>query len=272
MNTPNSIAERTVSDFGEQWSHFTTNEGYYGSLELFRDHVEPLIQAEEMRGCKVADIGSGTGRIVNMLLSAGVAHVTAVEPSDAFPVLQANTRRDVHRITYLRTTGDQLPPTGDLDAVVSFGVLHHIPDPAPVVRAAYNALRPGGKIIVWLYGHEGNELYLGVARPLRAATKLLPHAVLNLLSTALAAPLTVYGRLCTVAPLPMRDYMTGHINKLDWSVRVMTIYDQLNPAWAKYYRRAEAEALITTAGFRDVRLHHRHGYSWTVVGTKPTSP
>jgi predicted RNA methylase len=38
-------------------------------------------------GRQVADIGSGTGRIVAMLLAAGAARVTAIEPSRAFEVL-----------------------------------------------------------------------------------------------------------------------------------------------------------------------------------------
>jgi SAM-dependent methyltransferase len=272
MSSTFTPAERTVSDFGEQWSHFTTNEGYYASLSLFRDLVEPLIDVDELRGCAVADIGSGTGRIVNMLFAAGAARVVAIEPSAAFDVLRANTVKNAHRISYLRATGDRLPPTGDLDAVVSFGVLHHIPNPVPAVRAAYAALRPGGRLLAWLYGHEGNELYLGIVRPLRSMTKRLPHGALRTVSTALTAPLTAYGLACNVAPLPMHQYMCGHINKLRWSARVLTIYDQLNPAWAKYYRRHEAEALLEDAGFRDVRLHHRHGYSWTVIGTKPGSP
>jgi hypothetical protein len=53
------------------------------------------------------------------------------------------------------------------------------------------------------------------------------------------------------------------------SARRVVIYDQLNPAYAKYYRRGEAEALLASQGFTDVKLHHRHGYSWTVLGMKP---
>lgn len=53
--------------------------------------------------------------------------------------------------------------------------------------------------------------------------------------------------------------------------RRLVIYDQLNPAYAKYYTRAEAYELLRQAGFDDVRLHHRHGYSWTAVGTRPMS-
>ena len=38
------------------------------------------------------------------------------------------------------------------------GVLHHISDPKPFVEAAYKALRPGGRFLVWLYGKEGDNL------------------------------------------------------------------------------------------------------------------
>jgi hypothetical protein len=59
------------------------------------------------------------------------------------------------------------------------------------------------------------------------------------------------------------------VGRLDPSKRRLTVYDQLNPAYAKYYTRDEAASLLTRAGFKDVTVHHRHGYSWSVVGTKP---
>lgn len=169
----------------------------------------------------------------------------------------------------LNATGDRLPPTGDLDFVFSYGVLHHIPEPGPVVRAAYAALRPGGRIAVWLYGKEGNRLYLALALPVRALARSLPHGFLNGLSWALYVPLLVYMQLCRFLPLPLRGYLREIFAKLTPQKRVLTIYDQINPAYAKYYTEAEARALIGGAGFVDVRLHHRHGYSWTVVGTRP---
>jgi len=51
-------------------------------------------------------------------------------------------------------------------------------------------------------------------------------------------------------------------------MRRLVIYDQLNPAYAKYYTREEAQDLLARQGFVDIRLHHRHGVSWTVLGTK----
>jgi hypothetical protein len=70
-------------------------------------------------------------------------------------------------------------------------------------------------------------------------------------------------------PLPLADYMRRVMQPLTPDKRRVVIYDQLNPAYAKYYTREEARALLAGPGFTDIRLHHRHGYSWTVIGTKP---
>lgn len=48
----------------------------------------------------------------------------------------------------------------------------------------------------------------------------------------------------------------------------MTIYDQLNPAYARYYRKEEIVKLMEIGGFKDISLYYRHGYSWTAVETK----
>ncbi|MGO8992406.1 MAG: class I SAM-dependent methyltransferase [Polyangiaceae bacterium] len=263
-----TAGERTIADFGEQWTRFVDNDGYYGSLELFRDLISPLLSLEDFRNQRVADLGSGTGRIVNMLLRAGAAHVTAVEPSAAVRALRENIAWATDRVDVVEATADRLPASPTLDLVVSFGVLHHIPDPAPVMRAAYRALRPGGRMLAWLYGHEGNRLYLSVVLPLRQLTRRIPDEWVLRLCRAIQPPLDAYIAACRIAPLPMRKYMSGHLGKLAPQARLLTVYDQLNPAYARYYREAEARALFTAAGFADVRLHHRHGYSWSVVGTK----
>jgi SAM-dependent methyltransferase len=257
----------TIADFGAQWTRYRENDGHYASQAMFADICLPLLAPEDVAGKHVADLGSGTGRIVDMLLDAGAAHVTAMEPSDAFDVLVANTRGRADRVRAVRGRADELPD-GPYDVIVSIGVLHHIEDPAPAVRRAYETLRPGGRMLVWLYGREGNESYLRLAEPMRAVTRRLPDKVLVGLSHALTAPLSAYAFLCRFAPLPMRRYMREVIGRYPWRHKFLTVFDQLNPSYARYYTEAEARALIADAGFADVRLHHRHGYSWTVVGTK----
>jgi len=263
------VAQQTIADFGQQWTNYRDNTGYYGSLALFQDMFGPLLGPGDLAGRRVLDIGSGTGRIVAMLLAAGAAHVTAVEPSAAFEVLSQNLRPHADRVTFLPIAGEAIPADLDVDFAFSIGVLHHIPDPDAVVRAAFAALRPGGKIGIWLYGREGNGLYLAVLTPLRAVTKRLPHAALAALVRLVDLPLVGYVALCRVLPLPLGGYMREVVGRLDPTKRRLTVYDQLNPAYAKYYTRGEAASLLTRTGFTDVTLHHRHGYSWSVVGTKP---
>lgn len=259
---------QTIADFGEQWTTYTENDGYYASLDLFKDICGPLLAAGEISGKRVGDIGSGTGRIVSMLLGAGADRVVAVEPSDAFMVLKENTRGAADRIDYIHGRGEAIPAGSGLDYVFSIGVLHHIADPVPVVRAIHDALRPGGRCLIWLYGHEGNEAYLSFVEPLRRLTVKLPQPVLAGISHLLNLCLGLYIPLCRVLPLPLRGYMNNVIGRFSWSKRFLVIYDQLNPAVAKYYKKQEAEDLLAAAGFQNIRLHHRHGYSWTVTGEK----
>jgi len=260
--------DQTIKDFGDQWLRYTDNEGYYGSIELFSDILSPILTPDDIRGCRVAEIGSGVGRIVNMLLQAGVKHVIAVGPSQAFGALSRNIQES-QKVTFLNVTGDQLPPYGNLDFVFSIGVLHHIKNPLPVVEAAFRALRPGGHFLVWLYGKEGNGLYLALIRPLRVLTKHLPHYMLASLVEIIYWPLVLYIKFCHRLPLPLRGYMLSVLEKMSPEKRRLIIYDQLNPAYAKYYTRFEAEKLFSDGNFENIRIHHRHGYSWTVIGTKP---
>ena len=265
------VQARTIRDFGRQWTAFPENRGYYASLDLFEDIVSPLLALDELAGAKVAEIGSGTGRIVRMLLDAKVSSVLALEPSAAFEALRENTRDRADRVQLLRATGEQIPPAADLDFVFSIGVLHHIPRPEPVVQAALRALRPGGRICIWVYGREGNELLLAFLLPLRTITQRLPHVALTALSRLIDVPLLGYMALARALPVPLGRYLRDTLGRFGPAERRLVIYDQLNPAYAKYYTRAEAYELLRQAGFDDVRLHHRHGYSWTAVGTRPMS-
>jgi len=262
-------ADQTITDFGDQWTRYIENEGYYGSVELFADILGPHVDPHMFSGKRVLDIGSGTGRIANMLIRAGASKVVAVEPSQAFSVLRENVSSYGDRVQCLNARGDELPEDLRVDHAVSIGVLHHIPDPAPVVRAVFGALDPGGVFAVWLYGYEGNEKYLAFTRPLRGVTTRLPHFLLSGVCHALNTVLGMYIPVAVRFRLPMHEYLKEVVAHLDRKARYLVIYDQLNPAYAKYYCHAEAEALLSQAGFVGIKSHHRHGYSWTVSGVKP---
>jgi len=71
-----------------------------------------------------------------------------------------------------------------------------------------------------------------------------------------------------VFPLPLKEYILQDFQKLSWEKRNYVIFDQLNPSFAKYYKRSEVESLMKNAGFSIVDIIHRHSYSWTVIAKK----
>jgi len=260
--------QKTIEDFGQQWSHFTDNTGYYGSTDILKDICGPHFNLENFKQKTIIDIGAGTGRLTNLLIESGAKHVYALEPSKAFDVLLKNTTKNAEKITYLHTTGDNIPNDIHYDFAISIGVIHHIPDPVPTLKSAIMHLKPGGKIIIWLYGKEGNRLYLFFASFIRLITIKIPNNYLIYISKKLVNPLRLYGILCKSFKLPMHEYMKKHINKLDNASLLITIYDQLNPHHAKYYKKDEAFSLLEDRGLINIRIYHRHGYSWTLVGEK----
>jgi SAM-dependent methyltransferase len=264
------VEPRTIEEFGEQWSRFEDVGGgdFFGSAAVLQDLCGPLLSLSEIAGRRVVEIGSGNGRIVNMLLDAGAAHVIAVEPSSGIEVLRRNTRDRAERVTCLQTRGESLCEV-EADLALSIGVLHHLQDPGPTVRRVYEILPPGGRFLVWVYGREGNGAYIALAETLRVLTRRLPDAALAGLAHPLNAGLGLYVVLCRYLPLPLGTYMREVMARFDRRKRFFLIFDQLNVGYARYYTGREARELLAEAGFRNVEAHHRHGMSWTVIGEKP---
>ncbi|MFH1460619.1 MAG: class I SAM-dependent methyltransferase [Candidatus Omnitrophota bacterium] len=267
-----TLRTKTIADFGEQWSIYPDNEGWYGSLNLFIDIVYPLLDIEKLKGTYVAEIGGGTGRIVGMLLNADVEHIYTLEPSDrAFRELKKNVQSmdKNNKVTVINTGGENWTTNHKLDYVFSIGVIHHIPDPNPVIRAAYDALKPGGYFFVWVYGYEGNELYLKIVEPIRKITTQIHHRYLKTIVEIMYRIMIVYRYLSKIISLPLRSY----IDKIWWPLtpknRRLVIFDQLNPSYSKYYKKEDAIQLLKNEGFNNIKIHNRHGYSWSILGQKP---
>ena len=46
------------------------------------------------------------------------------------------------------------------DFVFSLGVIHHIPNYQKVCSNIFNSLKKNGQFVCWVYGYEGNEIYI----------------------------------------------------------------------------------------------------------------
>ena len=74
MNERESRSERTIRDFGEQWTAYKDNAGYYGSSDLFADIWGPLGSEIALQGSRVADIGTDRALPVTCTASTEISH------------------------------------------------------------------------------------------------------------------------------------------------------------------------------------------------------
>lgn len=255
----------TVEDFGIQWTRYPQNRGYYASLDALRDLVSPLLDIRSIRGRWVADVGAGTGRYTSLLHEAGARAILALEPSEAFRVLKRNTA-DLKGVSYIKERAENIPSLG-FDLIFCIGVLQFLPDPHPALVSMGKALAPGGRLFLWVYGEEKISPYLMAIRILRMATPFFPAALLDLVVRGLLPISNAYASLCQRMRMPLAEYMRNYYSRLDSYSRKMVIFDQLHPRFAKYYSSRELRALLESCGFRDIQMHHRFNYSWSVLAS-----
>ena len=130
---------------------------------------------------------------------------------------------------------------------------------------AFSVVRvdPGGRLVAWLYGREGNELWVRIFGALHPVLRRLPPRLVHALAYAFSLPLFLALKL----PLPKSPYLAS-LSRFPFAHLHKIVFDQLLPELTHYYRRAEVEALFAGAGFASVEIHHNRGYSWTVVARR----
>jgi len=100
-----------------------------------------------LAGAKVVDIGCGGGILSESLARAG-AQVTGI---DVAPKVLAVARLHLHEsgldIDYAQKTAEELATEmpGQFDVVTCMEMLEHVPDPASIIAAVQELLKPGGQ-------------------------------------------------------------------------------------------------------------------------------
>lgn len=98
---------------------------------------------------RALDVGCGTGNLTRHLLALG-ARVTAADLSPGVLAEVARRFGDGGRLEIQQLNGSDLRPLADdsFDLVVSYSVLHHVPDYGALVREMARVARPGGIVLV----------------------------------------------------------------------------------------------------------------------------
>ncbi len=129
------------------------------------------------------------------------------------------------------------------------------------------ATKPGGRVVIWVYGLENNEWLVNILDPTRKALfSRMPIWLLHHLAVYPAALLWVGLRL-GVGRIEYFRFLRGitfrHLRSI--------VFDQMLPKIAHYWPRQTVEGLMRNAGLEDVRLAWVNEMSWSAIGTKPAA-
>jgi SAM-dependent methyltransferase len=191
----------------------------------------------------------------------------AVDVDDRSLANAARNLADHPTLRVERCSAYDLPFEDEFDIVFSIGVIHHLEFPERALARMVRAAKPGGRVLIWVYGRENNGWLLPLLNPLRKTVfSRLPVSVTHHLSMYPAALLWLALRL-GLRPNAYFRLIAGfgfaHLRSI--------VFDQMLPHIAHYWRREEVEALMTAAGLSEVRLEWVNEMSWAAVGTKSRS-
>lgn len=235
---------------------------------LYHDWIYPC-KYTDCKDKEVLDAGSGPGIQVR-LIAKHAKRVTAVD-LDALDITCSKTKDLAYKVDYVRADIGTMDLGKQFDIVNCVGTIHHTDNPDETFRNLYNHVKPGGKIIIWTYSHEGNFLVRRCVEPLR---KLFldgaSHRTLWGISFFLNAVLypiihTIY-RLPLTA-LPYYEYFEN-ARKMSFKRNALNIYDKLNAPQTHFVTERQIRSWFNSSHFRDVHISMYKGVSWRGSGTK----
>lgn len=250
--------------FGYSWDRFhELTPDQERQFQLWTSH---LSAEYDWKGKTLLDGGCGAGRNSYWAMSYGAESCVAIDLDDrSLAAARKNLARyptaEVHKCSIY-----DIPYENKFDIVFSIGVIHHLDNPALAVRKLAQAAKPGGKVLIWVYGRENLEFYVNALNPLRKLMfSWIPLGVVNWLAYAPAALLWVVLRL-GFTPLAylklLKSFTFQHLHHI--------CFDQMLPKIAFYWRKSEAVALLEQAGLQDIKSEWVNEVSWSVIGTKPS--
>lgn len=254
------LANGSPERFGYSWNHYA---------ELLPEHGEQFLRWTALdktfwREVRFLDGGCGIGRNSYWPMVYGARGGLAIDVDDRTLARARENLAQFPDVEVRKQSIYEIQETDLFDIAFSIGVVHHLSDPDAAVARLARAAKPGGLVLVWLYGRENNGWIVRLFNPMRHALfSRMPLGLVHALSSPLTALLWCFLRL----GFPRGPYYRL-IRGFSFEHLRAIVFDHMIPRIALYYTRTEAESLLARAGLTEIRSTWVNENSWSVIGRK----
>lgn len=239
-NIARFAGEDYIESFGIQWNRYDVVRP---AMDEATFTAKTGVSPAELANLDVLDAGVGGGRYALLAGSTG-ARVVGLDLSSAVEKARENCR-DLPNVVIVQ--GDLLkPPLADgvFDFAYSIGVMHHCPDPRKAFAKVARAVKPGGRMAVWLYRRNTwpQEILNSL---LRSVTTRLPDRAIR----GWAQLLTVLGGIPVFKQVGSK--IVNFSTFEDPALRLCDNYDWYAPTYQSHHTLKELRSWFLEEGFEE---------------------
>jgi len=152
INTPDNVDPKEIEKFSDMAEQWWDPEGDFKPLHKLNstrlEYIEQGVQG--LFGKNVADIGCGGGILAESMALQG-ANVTGIDLAKAsLQVARLHALESQCEIDYQEITAEQfaIQHPQQFDVVTCMEMLEHVPDPASIIKACCDMVKPGGTVYI----------------------------------------------------------------------------------------------------------------------------
>lgn len=248
--------------FGYEWNAYAAILPEHE--EQFRRWTEPL-SPDDWRDKDFLDVGCGMGRNSYWPLKYGAAGGVAVDIEERSLESARRNLQSFPTMRVMRASVYDLPFEDRFDLAFSIGVIHHLEHPERALENMARSVKPGGRVLIWVYGRENNRWLVSVLHPLRRI--FLSRFPIGLTHHLSLYPATLVWVLLKLGMRPIEYFRL--LAKFDFLHVRAIVFDQMLPRIAHYWPRETVAGMMAAAGLEDIRLSWVNQMSWSAIGTRP---
>ena len=260
----NSVKNGSPERFGYEWVNYSEISPAYE--EQFKRWL-PFFSQTYWASKSFLDVGCGMGRNSFWPLSYGAQLGVSIDVDEGTLKSAKKNLSIFHNSNVEFCSAYDIEYKNEFDVVFSIGVIHHLEYPLKALKAMKKAVKPGGEIAIWVYGHENNEWITGILNPLRLALfSRLPIGFVHHLSFYPAILLYLYLKFAK----PNLEYY-ALISTFSFHHLRSIVFDQMLPKIANYWTKQEVYELLNSTELEDIVIEGVNDISWAAKGRKPLS-